>query len=264
MILNYFIWDVDPVFLNLGSLTVHWYGLLFAVGFIIGLKIIEYIFKKENQNVDNIDKGLIYVMVGTVVGARLGHCLFYDPAYYLSNPLEILMIHKGGLASHGGAIGVLIGLYLFVKSQKYSYMWILDRIVVPTALVGAFIRLGNLFNSEIIGHETTLPWAIVFARVDELPRHPTQLYEALSYIIIFIMLFSIYQRYFQKLKEGVLFGLYMLSTFGARFMIEFVKTKQASYESDLFLSTGQILSIPFMLLGIYMIVWYKKQSTTKE
>lgn len=225
----------------------------------------EYIFKKEGKNLDDIDRGLIYVMVGTVIGARLGHCLFYDPAYYLSNPLEILMIQKGGLASHGGAIGVLIGLYLFVKKVDYSYMWILDRIVIPTALVGAFIRLGNLFNSEIIGHETTVPWAIIFARVDELPRHPTQLYESLSYVVIFILLFSIYRYYGKSIRAGLLFGIYMVTTFSARFIIEFVKTKQAAYNSDLVFSTGQLLSIPFIILGLFMIFISKKSpSTTKE
>jgi len=262
--LDYLVWDVDPILFRIGSLSVHWYGFMFAMGFVVGLKIMEYIFKKEGKNLDDIDKGLIYVMVGTVVGARLGHCLFYDPIYYLSNPLEILMIQKGGLASHGGAMGVLLGLYLFAKAQKYSYIWLLDRIVVPTALVGAFIRTGNLFNSEIIGDETRVPWAIIFARVDELPRHPTQLYEAFSYVIIFVILFSIYQKYAAKLKTGFLFGLYMSMTFGARFMIEFVKTKQAHYTTDLMLNTGQMLSIPFILLGLYMMFGFRNGSFGKH
>ncbi|KIM10026.1 MAG: diacylglyceryl transferase [Sulfurovum sp. FS08-3] len=260
--MEYLVWDVDPILISLGGLNVHWYGFLFAMGFIVGLKIMEAIFKAEDKNIDDIDKGLIYVMIGTVVGARLGHCLFYDPAYYLSHPLEILMIHKGGLASHGGAMGVLLGLYLFAKAQKYSYLWLLDRIVIPTALVGAFIRIGNLFNSEIIGDETTLPWAIIFARVDMLPRHPTQLYEALAYVVIFAILFTLYKKQATQLKIGVMFGLYMVLTFGARFMIEFVKTQQASYTLDLALNTGQLLSIPFIILGLYMMFVYKKSSST--
>jgi prolipoprotein diacylglyceryl transferase len=262
--LDYFVWDVDPILFSMGSLSVHWYGFLFAMGFVVGLKIMEYIFKTENKNHDDIDTGLLYVMIGTVVGARLGHCLFYDPHYYLSHPIEILMIQKGGLASHGGAMGVLLGLYLFARAKNYSYMWLLDRIVVPTALVGAFIRTGNLFNSEIIGDETKVPWAIIFARVDELPRHPTQLYEALSYLLIFFIMFGIYRKYSVRLKAGFMFGFYMVATFGTRFMIEFVKTKQASYSSDLILNTGQILSIPFIALGFYMIFFYKGTSTTKE
>ncbi len=260
--MEYLVWDMDPVLISLGGLNVHWYGFLFAMGFIVGLKITEAIFKAENKNIEDIDKGLIYVMIGTVVGARLGHCLFYDPAYYHSHPLEILMIQKGGLASHGGAMGVLLGLYLFAKVQKYSYLWLLDRIVIPTAIVGAFIRIGNLFNSEIIGDETTLPWAIVFARVDILPRHPTQLYEALAYVVIFAILFALYKKQATQLKIGVMFGLYMVLTFGVRFMIEFVKTQQASYTLDLPLNTGQLLSIPFIILGLYMMFVYKKSSST--
>jgi len=261
-VLNYFIWDVNPVLISLGSLSVHWYGFLFAMAFIVALKIMEYIFDRENKNLDDVDKGLIYVMLGTVVGARLGHCLFYDPAYYLSNPLEILMIQKGGLASHGGAMGVLLGIYLFAKKYNYGYIWLLDRIVIPTALVGAFIRLGNLFNSEIIGHQTNMPWAIIFIRIDELPRHPTQIYESLSYLMIFVLLFGIYNRYGKVLKEGFLFGMYMLATFGARFMIEFVKTKQAHYTTDWAISTGQLLSIPFIVLGVYMMVFYKRENSS--
>jgi len=263
--MEYLVWDVNPILISLGGLNVHWYGFLFAMGFIVGLKITEAIFKAENRNIDDIDKGLIYVMIGTVVGARLGHCLFYDPAYYLSNPLEILMIQKGGLASHGGAMGVLLGLYLFAKAQKYSYLWLLDRIVIPTALVGAFIRIGNLFNSEIIGDTTTVPWAIIFARVDTLPRHPTQLYEALAYVVIFAILFTLYKKYAVQLKAGVMFGLYMVLTFSTRFAIEFVKTQQENYTLDLPLNTGQLLSIPFIILGLYMIFVYKKSSgTVKE
>ncbi|MBN2825506.1 MAG: prolipoprotein diacylglyceryl transferase [Campylobacterales bacterium] len=262
--MEYVVWNADPILLSLGSLKIHWYGFLFAMGFIVGIKITEYIFKIENKNKDDIDKGLIYVMIGTVVGARLGHCLFYDPAYYLSNPLEILMIQKGGLASHGGAIGVLLGLYLFTKANNYSYIWLLDRVVIPTALVGAFIRMGNLFNSEIIGDETTVPWAIVFERVDGLPRHPTQLYEAFSYVIIFAVLFLLYKKYGREFKAGTMFGIYMVLTFGARFMIEFVKTQQENYTLDLPFNTGQLLSIPFIILGLFMIFVYKKGSVSTQ
>ncbi|SHO80283.1 Prolipoprotein diacylglyceryl transferase [hydrothermal vent metagenome] len=255
--MDYLIWNIDPNLFTIGSISVRWYGFLFALAFIIGLKIMESIFKKENRNIEELDNGLIYVMVGTVVGARLGHCLFYDPSYYLSNPLEILMIQKGGLASHGGAIGVLIGLYIFAKRYSYSYIWLLDKIVIPTALVGAFIRLGNFFNSEIIGDKSDVPWAIIFSRVDDFPRHPVQLYESFSYLIIFIMLFIIYQKFHSKLKDGFLFGLFMITIFGARFMLEFIKVKQEAYVNDIGFSTGQLLSIPFIILGLYMIFGFK-------
>jgi len=257
--MDYLIWDIDPILLSMGSIKIHWYGAIFALAFIIGLKIMENIFKKENKNIEELDSGLIYVMVGTVVGARLGHCLFYDPAYYLSNPLEILMIQKGGLASHGGAIGVLIGLYLFAKKYSYSYIWLLDRVVIPTALVGSFIRIGNFFNSEILGDKSEMPWAIIFSRVDNLPRHPAQLYESISYFIIFIILLSIYQKFGTKLKDGFIFGLFMTTIFSARFMIEFIKVRQEAYINDIGLSTGQLLSIPFIILGLYMMIGFKSK-----
>ncbi len=252
--MNYITWDINPILVSLGPLTVHWYGLLFALGFIIGFQIMQWIFKRENKNINDLDALLWFLIIGVIIGARLGHVVFYDPSYYFSNPIKILKIWEGGLASHGGAIGALIGLYLFKRSREYSYLWLLDRLAIPTALVATFIRTGNLFNSEIVGIPTSVPWAVIFERVDMLPRHPAQVYEALSYLFIFIVLFTLYKKTNIKHKAGMLFGLLLTLVFTARLLIEFVKTKQAAYHSDLWLSTGQLLSIPFILVGLALVI----------
>jgi prolipoprotein diacylglyceryl transferase len=244
---------MDPVLATLGPLKVHWYGLLFALGFIIGFQIMQWMFKRENKNIEDLDRLLWFLLIGVIIGARLAHVIFYDPSYYFSDPIKILKIWEGGLASHGGGIGSLIGLYLFQRKTNYSYLWLLDRLAIPTALVAACIRTGNLFNSEIIGIPTTVPWAIIFERVDMLPRHPAQVYEALSYLFIFIVLFILYKTTKIKDKSGMLFGILLSFVFIARLFIEFVKTKQEAYDSGLWLSTGQLLSIPFVLVGLLLI-----------
>ncbi len=261
--MDFIVWSGDPILFSLGSLHVHWYGVMFALALFVGMKIMEWIFIKENKKVELVEHLFLYVIIGTVIGARLGHCLFYDPSYYLSNPFEIFAVWKGGLASHGGAMGVVTALYLFSQKYKYSYIWLLDRIVIPAVLAGAFIRLGNFFNSEIIGTPSQLPWAIIFSSFDNIPRHPAQLYEALAYFILAIIIFIIYKRGGSSLKSGTLFGFYLISIFSVRFMIEFVKFKQEAYSNDLILSTGQFLSIPFVLLGLYMLFFYgAKDSVT--
>jgi len=259
--MNYMTWDINPVLVSLGSLKVHWYGLLFALGFIIGFQIMQWIFKREHQNIEDLDKLLWFLLIGVIVGARLAHVIFYDPAYYFANPITILKIWEGGLASHGGAIGALIGLYLFKRNKNYSYLWLLDRLAIPTALVAAFIRTGNLFNSEIVGIPTTVSWAVIFERVDHFPRHPAQVYEALSYLFIFIVLFLLYKTTKIKHKSGMLFGILVSFVFAARLLIEFVKSKQEAYSSDLWLNTGQLLSIPFILAGLVLIILANKHST---
>ena len=253
--MNYMTWNIDPVLVSLGPLTVHWYGLLFALGFIIGFQIMQWIFRRENKNTNDLDALLWFLIIGVIIGARLGHVIFYDPSYYFSNPINILKIWEGGLASHGGAIGALIGLYLFKRRHsEYSYLWLLDRLAIPTALVATFIRIGNLFNSEIVGIKTSASWAVIFERVDMAPRHPAQVYEALSYLFIFIILFTLYKTTSIKSKSGMLFGILLSLVFIARLWIEFVKSKQEAYNSDLWLSTGQLLSIPFILVGLVLIV----------
>ncbi|MEW6509145.1 MAG: prolipoprotein diacylglyceryl transferase [Bacteroidota bacterium] len=248
-------WDVSPDIFSIGPFLIRWYGLLFALSFIIGYQILNVIFKKESKP-DTILNDLVwYMIIATVLGARLGHCFFYNPAYYLANPLEILQVWKGGLASHGSAIGILIALYIFVKKHKeYNFLWILDRIVITVALGGFFIRMGNLFNSEIIGIPANVPWSFVFASVDGIPRHPAQLYEAIANLSIFIFLMSYYLRHSGKFKNGLLSGWFLILVFGLRFFIEFVKEDQTYFEKGWLLNMGQLLSIPFVLLGIYFVL----------
>lgn len=253
-------WDVSPDIFSIGPFVIRWYGLLFALSFIVGYQIMYVIFKKESKPDAILNDLIWYMILGTVLGARLGHCFFYNPAYYLANPLEILQVWKGGLASHGAAIGILLSLYLFVKKHKeYDYLWILDRIVITVALGGFFIRMGNLFNSEIIGTPTNVPWAFVFASVDGVPRHPAQLYEAIAYLIVFIFLLIYYFRKSGKFKNGLLLGLFLILVFGFRFFIEFIKEDQTYFEKGWLLNMGQLLSIPFVLLGFYLILRKNKK-----
>lgn len=199
------------------------------------------------------------MVLGAVVGARLGHCLFYDPAYYFANPLEIMKIWEGGLASHGGTVGMIIAIYTYARqTDGINFIWLLDRMTIPVALGSFFIRIGNFFNSEIIGIPTTVPWAIVFSRVDNLPRHPAQLYEAAVYLFLFILLFSVYKNQGKALKPGLLISLLMFIIFGSRFIIEFIKMPQESFEPWLGLNMGQWLSIPFILLGAIFIYFMRK------
>ena len=291
MILNYITWNVDPVLFHLGSLQVRWYGLLWALGFLIGYFIMKRIYQREKMAEDALDKLLIYMLVSTVVGARLGHCLFYEPDYYLSNPLKIFAVWEGGLASHGGAIGILIGLWLYVRNynkskkekndlQHINYIWILDRIVVAVCLVGALIRVGNVINHEIYGTPTSLPWGFVFMRGAEqfcgtvdnytacnawdapcpptewLPCHPTGLYEAFFCLVAMgILLWMYYKRDLGHKQPGLMFGTFLVIIFGSRICIEFLKNVQVEFERNMVFDMGQWLSVPFVLIGIGMIVW---------
>lgn len=259
--MTHFVWDVDPVIFSIGNLSLRWYGLLFVSGFIIGFYIMSWIFAQEEKDTNDLDRWLVYIFAGAVIGARLGHCLFYEPAYYLSNPLEILFIWKGGLASHGGTVGVLLGTLLFSRKRTESYLWLLDRLAIPTALASMCIRLGNFFNSEITGHPTDSAWGMVFARVDAIPRHPAQLYEAASYLLTFLVLFYIYRRYRKHVKEGLYLGIMMLFIFASRFFIEFIKPEYAVYNHTIPLNVGQLLSIPFIILGIVLIARARRRAT---
>ena len=257
--MEHFVWDVNPVLFEFGSLRIFWYGLLFATPILLGTQLMKWIFAREGKKADLVDSGFTYAFIGIVVGARLGHCLFYDPSYYLANPMKIFAVWEGGLASHGGGLGVIIALYLFVKKYKLNFLWLLDRMTIPTIIFAFFVRMGNLMNSEILGRATDVPWAIVFARVDNVPRHPAQLYEAISYFFIFLLLFSVY-KFSKNLKQGFLFGVFLTLVFTARLLIEFVKERQASYGSDFFLNTGQMLSLPFLIIGLGLIVYSMRQS----
>ena len=254
-------WDINPVIVHLGSMQIRWYGLFFALSFVFGYLVLEKIvFKREGLPVALLDKLATYVILGTIIGARLGHVLFYEPASYLSSPLSILKIWEGGLASHGAAIGILLALWLFVRKSGKTYLWTLDRVVIVVALGGFFVRMGNLMNSEIYGHITTLPWGFIFERDGEtLPRHPTQIYEALSYLILFFALITIYIRKFETLIDGRIFGIFLIVLFGVRFFIEFLKQPQVAFEQNMTLNMGQWLSIPFILAGIALLWWVSKQ-----
>lgn len=291
MILNYITWNLDPVALSLGPLQIRWYGLLWAVGFLLGYILMNKVYKHEQMPEGALDSLLIYMLVSTVLGARIGHCLFYEPEYYLSRPLEMLKIWEGGLASHGGAIGILIGLWLYVRKfnksvkkeksnkQKISYLWILDRIVIAVCLVGALIRVGNVCNHEIYGTPTSLPWGFVFLRGQEqfcgtvdqytpctswasccppeewLPCHPTGLYEAFFCLVTMgILLWMYFKRDMGNKRPGLMFGTFLVIIFGSRICIEFLKNVQVAFEKNMTLDMGQWLSVPFVIIGIVMIV----------
>jgi phosphatidylglycerol---prolipoprotein diacylglyceryl transferase len=245
------IWNPDPEIFRIGPFAIRWYGLLFASGFLFGYIIMRKIFRNEGLGDEVLDRLTIYMAVGTVVGARLGHCLFYEPAFYLRQPLEILKVWHGGLASHGAAIGILIALWLFIKKEKKGYLWTLDRIAIVVALAGFLIRTGNLMNSEIYGVETSLPWGFVFLRNNEaVPKHPTQIYEGLTYLLVFFLLYRMYWNKKGDVYRGLLISIFLILVFTSRFLIEFVKEPQVDFESSMVLNMGQILSIPFILMGI--------------
>jgi len=255
MLLAFIEWSVSPEIFHLGPISVRWYGFLFAMAFVAGYFIMTWVFKREGRPRTDLEQLSVYMIFGTVIGARLGHCLFYNPEYYLSNPIEIFKVWEGGLASHGAAIGILTALYLFSKKKKnYPMLWTLDRVVIVVALAGTFIRLGNLFNSEIIGKPTDVSWAFIFTAVDDIPRHPAQLYESIAYFIVFLILLFIYYKGVEKNKSGLLFGLFLVLVFTFRFFIEFVKENQSGFEEAMVLNMGQLLSVPFVIAGIIFII----------
>lgn len=246
-------WHPDPVLLQLGPIQVRWYGLCFLVGFLVGYQIVKWMCRREGKPVEPLDNLLTYIIVGTIVGARLGHCLFYDPGFYLSHPVEILRVWEGGLASHGGTLGVFLALFYFSrKNPEYPLGWIFDRVVVPVALVASLIRIGNLMNSEILGKPSDVPWAFIFDKVDQKPRHPAQLYESLTYFGLFLTTMTIYWRN-PKPPRWLLFGISMIVIFGSRIVWEYFKENQEAFESGLVMNMGQILSIPFVLLGCFLV-----------
>jgi phosphatidylglycerol---prolipoprotein diacylglyceryl transferase len=248
------VWDLDPAIFHFGPFQIRWYGLFFMLGFVCGYQIMAQICRREGRNLDHLSELFIYLMLGTIIGARLGHVLFYQPDYYLSHPWEIPMIWQGGLASHGGFAGVLISLYLYLKKHRdMSFIELADRLAIPCLLAAALIRIGNFFNSEIVGIPSNLPWAVVFARIDNIPRHPAMLYEAAVYIVVFCALYIAYWKTKVIQFPGRVFGITVLTCFFARFVIEFVKENQVPFESSLALNMGQLLSIPFMLAGVYLI-----------
>ena len=254
MNLNHLVWDVDPEIVRLGPFRLRWYGLFFALGFVLGYEIMSQVYRRERRPLENLSRLLPYLLLGTIIGARLGHVLLYQPAYYLVHPWEILMIWQGGLASHGGFAGVMLSIYLYLKKYRdMSFVELADRLALPALLAATLIRIGNFFNSEILGIPSTLPWAIVFGRVDDLPRHPAMLYEAGAYFLTFCALYVAYWKTHIMQFPGRIFGTSLTTCFLARFLIEFVKENQVPFEKDMALDMGQLLSIPFIVAGCFLI-----------
>ena len=261
-------WSVNPEIFSLGPLSVRWYGLLFISGFILGWYIFKWFFNREDIPETLLDPLLYTLLIGTIVGARLGHCLFYQPDYYLGSWQgfwEIFMPWKGGLASHGGTIALIFAMIWFARKygrrHDFDFIWILDHLAIAVCFAATFIRLGNLFNSEIYGDVTNLPWGFVFElRGETLPKHPTQLYEALSYFLLGVALTSIYKFKADKVYRGFFIGTFFIGCFGMRFLIEFIKEPQVMFEQNMVLNMGQLLSIPFVLMGIGLLIYsYKKK-----
>jgi phosphatidylglycerol---prolipoprotein diacylglyceryl transferase len=263
MILSQIVWEVSPTILKVGSFEVRWYGLLFALGFLVGFQIISRVFKIENKPEADLDKLLLTMILSIVLGARVGHYVFYEGGHFFDNPglfiYDMLIPPYSGLASHGAALGVLLGLVIFKNRHKsYDYLWLTDRMVIVSALGGAFIRFGNFMNSEIVGKATDMPWGVVFKRnfeFEQVARHPAQLYESISCLLLFGILYFLYIKWQAKTPQGSLTGIFFVWIFGLRFFYEFLKENQESFENGMMLNMGQILSIPVVLFGI--IVWAK-------
>lgn len=257
--LSYIHWNASPEIFSLGPITVRWYGLLFATGFLLGQQVLIRMFKAEGKPEQDVETLTIYMVLSTIIGARLGHCLFYQPDYYLAHPIEILKIWEGGLASHGAGIAIFIALYFYArKKPDQSYLWVTDRMAVTVALAGCCIRLGNLMNSEIIGKQADVPWAFIFESVDMLPRHPAQLYEAISCFFLFFFLYWFWKRRKALTPEGSITGLFMIIVFTLRFFYEFLKEPQVDFEATMALNMGQLLSIPAVTFGVILLLYSRK------
>lgn len=274
------VWEWDPTLIQIGSLDIRWYGLMWAIAILAAERVCHYTFKHEGLPPKTLESAFVWIVLGTFVGARLGHCLFYgnpdDPWYFYTHPWEIITgIRDGGMASHGATLGIFIGIWIFTTRNRLPFIWGLDRIAIVAPLSGALIRLGNLFNHEIVGYTTDLPWGFKFVYSDptgrvfwettngnvpadviaDIPaRHPAQLYEALCYLLVFgLILWLYYRKDLGRRRPGFLFGIAMIGIFLSRFFIEFCKERQVAFEDGLPLDMGQLLSIPFIILGVYMI-----------
>jgi len=255
-LMNYVIWDTDGNVFVIPFIhhPIRWYGLAWGVGFLLSQQIMYFIYKKEGRSTKEIDKLTVYMLIGTIAGARFGHVLFYDAGYYFHNPLHIFFIWEGGLASHGAAVGILTAVYLFARKTRVDYLWILDRLSIVAAFTGCLIRLGNLMNSEMIGLPTRVPWAFVFTQVDDIPRHPAQLYEAICCFFLSLLLFRMWSNHRGQRKNGNMFAWFLIILFSFRFIDEFFKINQESFEDTLLLNMGQILSIPFIVTGLIILI----------
>ena len=266
--LSFITWNVNPEIFSAGGFALRYYSAFFAVGFVLAYFVIKQYYKKENIPQKELDRLTVFVVIGGILGARLGHCLFYEPSYFLTSKhwMEMLLPFSfspfkftgfQGLASHGGAIGVLVAVFIFkFKSKQDGFLAIMDKIVIPTGFVGALIRFGNLMNSEIYGYPTDVPWGFLFVRNgDTLPCHPTQIYEALCYIVVSVVLIALYKRKNLAQSHGFMLGMFLIMVFTARFFIEFLKQSQEAFEDSMALNMGQILSIPAVICGILLVIF---------
>jgi len=282
--LNYIVWNPDLEAFHLGPIAVRWYGLMWIIGLALAYFVVQRLYKEQKIKDEYFDPLFIYCFFGILIGARLGHCIFYEPDYFLTSgkglvemilPIRFLpeggfkLIGYAGLASHGGTLGLMIALWLYVRKTKLSIWTVLDNIAIATGTTACFIRLGNLMNSEIIGKVTDVPWAFIFEHVDKVPRHPGQLYEAIAYALLFCIMWTIYKRSHQhptpntlhpQVGTGWYFGFCLTYIFTFRFFIEYTKEIQEAFEASLPIDMGQILSIPFILLGVYCMIRAKKQA----
>jgi phosphatidylglycerol---prolipoprotein diacylglyceryl transferase len=265
MILDYIIWNADPVLFRLGNVVVRWYPVLLVLSFYISYLFVDHIFEREKVSKTTMHSFGIFIIAGLLIGGRLVHCLFYEPEYYLKFPLDIIKPWRGelgngakfvgyrGMSGHGSVIGIILGIVINAVRTRTSIIWMIDRIAIFGPLIGLFVRIGNLFNSEILGTSSTLPWAFIFKRVDRTPRHPVQIYEALAYLIIFIISWEYYKRHAGKEKPGAILGLVLVLVYISRFLLEFFKADQSRIESTMRLNMGQVLSIPFIIIGLILL-----------
>ena len=267
------VWNVDPAIFSIGNYSLRYYSLLFVAGFPLGYWLLYKMYQRENVNPTLVEPLLYILLIGTIVGARLGHCFFYEPSYYLAHPVEILKVWKGGLASHGGILAIILCVFYYAhrygRKNGFDSMWMFDRLAIVGSLAGCLIRCGNLFNSEIFGGPTDLPWGFKFPHSlewvnmygpsvfppDGVACHPTQIYEALSYLILGLVLLWLYWKKADKLYKGTLFGIFFIVLFTMRFLIEFIKNDQVDFEASMQFNMGQLLSIPFIVAGIIILVW---------
>ena len=267
-------WNLDVVAIDLGFLTIRWYSLCWAIGLVSVYLLMHKLYRQQKLGDEKFDPMFMYCFLGILIGARLGHCLFYEPGYYLSHPIEMLLPMRNvpgrgweftgyeGLASHGGTLGLMLALWLYAKHVKLRFLHVLDNVAIVTPVCACAIRLGNLMNSEIIGKQTDVPWAFIFVKEDMVPRHPGQLYEAICYAIFFGIHWFLYRRYPQKVGTGFFFGLCLFLIFTSRIFIEFTKDNQVDFEDGMLFNMGQLLSVPFVVLGLYCM--FKASPSTEK
>lgn len=254
-------WNVSPEIVSIGSFSLRYYSLMFVLGFILMGEYVQKRFKKYGKNPELVSSLTTHIILGMLIGSRLAHCLFYEPDHYLLHPLDILKVWEGGLASHGGYLGVIIAVWIFFRKHKdLPFLWIMDLIAGPCLFVGGLIRVGNLFNSEIVGEPTDVPWAVIFERVDNLPRHPAQIYEAIGYFTVAAILFTMERKKFQIWPKGSILAAAIVMSFTFRFLIEFLKAEQSTLSASFPINMGQILSLLFTLGGIFLWVKVNKKA----